>query len=58
MRERIALLTAAVNDCGYCVSAHNFRGVKLGMTTTELADTQVSHFEDPKCRAALKFVEV
>jgi len=57
MRERIALLTAAINDCGYCVSAHTFRGAKLGMSTTELAATQKSQSEDPKSEAALQFVD-
>lgn len=57
MRERIALLTAAVNDCGYCVSAHTFRGAKVGISASELAATQGGQSEDPKSRAALQFVE-
>lgn len=57
MREQIALLTAAVNDCGYCVSAHTFRGAKIGLSTDELAATQKGHSEDPKNRAALQWVE-
>jgi AhpD family alkylhydroperoxidase len=39
MRERIALLTAAINDCGYCVSAHTFRGAKVGLSASDLAAT-------------------
>ena len=57
MRERIALLTAAVNDCGYCVSAHTFRGAKVGLSATELDATQKGQSEDPKSAAALQFVE-
>lgn len=57
MRERIALLTAAINDCGYCVSAHTFRGAKVGLSTSELAATQKSQAEDPKSMAALRFVD-
>lgn len=57
MRERIALLTAAVNDCGYCVSAHTFRGAKVGLSTSELAATQKSQSEDTKSMAVLQFVE-
>lgn len=57
MRERIALLTAAVNDCGYCVSAHTFRGAKVGLSENELAATQKSQSEDPKSMAALQFVD-
>ena len=58
MRERIALLTAAINDCGYCVSAHTFRGAKVGLTTTELAAVQKSQSEDAKSMAGLQFVDV
>ena len=29
-RERIALLTAELNACGYCLSAHTFIGGKIG----------------------------
>jgi AhpD family alkylhydroperoxidase len=29
MRERIALLTAEVNACDYCVAAHSFRAEKI-----------------------------
>lgn len=58
MRERIALLTAAINDCGYCVSAHTFRGAKLGLSTDELNATQKSQAPDPKNAAALQFVDV
>ena len=58
MRERIALLTATINDCGYCVSAHTFRGAKVGLSTTELAATQKSQSSDPKSMAALQFVDV
>ena len=57
MRERIALLTAAVNDCGYCVAAHIFRGSKMGLSVSELAATQKSQSEDPKSMAALQFVD-
>lgn len=58
MRERIALLTAAINDCGYCVSAHTFRGAKVGLTSSEMDATQKSQAEDPKSASALQFVDV
>jgi len=57
VRERIALLTAAVNDCGYCVSAHTFRGGKVGLSASELSATQKSQSEDPRNMAALQFVD-
>lgn len=58
MRERIALLTAAINDCGYCVSAHTFRGAKVGLSANEIIATQKSQSDDPKITAALQFVDV
>src|SRR3954466_1173116 len=57
MRERIALLTAAMNNCEYCVSAHTFRGGKIGISSDELAATQKSRSEDPKIASALRFVD-
>ena len=57
MRERIALLAAAINDCGYCVSAHTFRGAKVGLSAGELEATQKSQSADPKSAAALQFVD-
>ena len=56
-RERIALLTATINDCGYCVSAHTFRGAKVGITEAELAATQRAYSDDPKEEAALQLVD-
>ena len=57
MRERIALLTAVINDCGYCVSAHTFRGAKVGLSASELTAAQKSQSEDLKSAAALQFVD-
>lgn len=57
MRERIALLTASMNDCEYCVSAHTFRGGKIGISPAELASTQKSRSGDPKTASALRFVD-
>lgn len=56
MRERIALLTATLNECDYCVAAHYFRGGKIGMSADELADTQIPAADDTKVAAALGFV--
>ncbi len=57
MCERIALCTAELNDCDYCVAAHSFRGAKLGMSAAELHDTRLGRSEDEKIQAALNFVE-
>ena len=56
MCERIALLTAELNACGYCVAAHHFRGQKLGMTADELEDTRKARSESPAIHAVLAFV--
>jgi AhpD family alkylhydroperoxidase len=56
MCERIALLTAQLNDCDYCVAAHNFRGGKIGLSTEDLANTRFSQSSSPKIHAALVFV--
>lgn len=57
MKERIALLTAAINDCGYCVSAHTFRGAKVGISEADMASTQRAYSDVPKDAAALQFVD-
>jgi len=51
------VLTAAINDCDYCVSAHTYRGAKVGLSGIELADTQKGIAEDTKTAAALQFVD-
>jgi AhpD family alkylhydroperoxidase len=56
MCERIALLTAQLNDCDYCVAAHNFRGGKIGLSTEDLTNTRLSTSNSPKIHAALVFV--
>jgi len=56
MRERIALLTAEDNGCEYCVSAHLFRGEKIGMSQADLAGTREARSEDPRIAAGLAFV--
>jgi uncharacterized peroxidase-related enzyme len=55
MRERLALLVAEENRCGYCVAAHTFRGGKVGLPADELALTRVADSRDPKVAAALAF---
>src|SRR5262249_27025907 len=56
LRERIALLVAAQNDCDYCVAAHTARGRKLGLTHEELWATRRAESADAKTAAALSFV--
>ena len=56
MCERIALLTAQLNTCGYCVAAHSFRGQKIGLSANDIADTRRAISDSPKIHAALAFV--
>jgi uncharacterized peroxidase-related enzyme len=56
VREQIALLTAAINGCVYCVSAHTFRGGKIGMDQNELVETQRGRSDDAKENTILKLV--
>jgi uncharacterized peroxidase-related enzyme len=56
MCERIALLTAELNACDYCVAAHSFRGQKLGMSAEDINNTRMVNSESPKIHAALTFV--
>lgn len=57
MMERIALLTASVNQCDYCVAAHTFRAGKIGMPESELALTRSGLASNAKDSAALGFVQ-
>jgi uncharacterized peroxidase-related enzyme len=53
LREQLALLIAQENDCGYCVSAHTFRGGLMGMTEDELTRTRDASDADPHAAAVL-----
>jgi len=56
MRERIALVTAAVNGCDYCAAAHGFTGhkfAKLSLDDIEMA--RAGEAEDARVEAALHF---
>jgi uncharacterized peroxidase-related enzyme len=55
LREQIALLTAEVNRCEYCVSAHTFRGRKIGISETELVSNRRGTSADPSVAAVLAF---
>lgn len=56
MSERVALLTAELNECDYCVAAHSFRGGRLGMSEAELRDTRRVRADEPRTQAALRFI--
>lgn len=56
MCERIALLTAQLNACDYCVAAHSFRGQKIGISPEDINGTRLARSDSPKIQAALSFV--
>lgn len=52
-RERIALVTAELNGCGYCLSAHTYIGGKLGIGAADLEDARRGTADDPRTKAIL-----
>jgi uncharacterized peroxidase-related enzyme len=54
LREQIALATAEINGCGYCLSAHTLLGGKAGLGTEEITAARQANAEDVKSDAALK----
>lgn len=53
-RERIALLTAELNACGYCLSAHTYIGGKLGIASADLEDARRGTANEPVTKAILE----
>jgi uncharacterized peroxidase-related enzyme len=54
-RERIAVLTAQVNECGYCLSAHTLGGRAAGLSDEELLASRLGSAADPRAAALLAF---
>lgn len=55
-RERIALATAQVNGCDYCLSAHTYLGLNLAkIPPEEIAMNRKGSSADPKANAAVHF---
>src|SRR5579863_8006509 len=55
IRERIALGTAEVNQCEYCLSAHSTIGKLVGLNENEILDSRGGRSADSKATAALQF---
>jgi uncharacterized peroxidase-related enzyme len=53
-RERIALLSAQHNGCGYCLSAHTLGGRAAGLSEVELRASRTGHAGDPRSTAILR----
>ena len=55
MREQIALVTAGLNGCDYCASAHTLIGKGAGLSPDELAANLRGRSSDAQTQAALDF---
>lgn len=55
LREQIALVTAGVNACDYCASAHSALGKMAGIPSDEIKRNLVGEASDSKVRAAIRF---
>ncbi|HVJ50830.1 MAG TPA: peroxidase-related enzyme [Aliidongia sp.] len=55
-RERIHVMTAEVNGCSYCLTAHTYLASKLnGLEADDLELNREGHSTDPQADAALQF---
>jgi len=55
LREQIALISAEVNGCGYCASAHTAIGKMVGLDEDAILAARNGNATDAKNDAALKF---
>ncbi|UGX97964.1 peroxidase-related enzyme [Bradyrhizobium barranii subsp. barranii] len=55
-RERLHIMTAEVNGCSYCLTAHSYLASKLnGLTKEDMELNREGHSTDPLADAALQF---
>jgi uncharacterized peroxidase-related enzyme len=54
-RERLAVLTAQRNECGYCLSAHTLAGRAAGLSEAELFASRQGDAGDQRSAALLRF---
>ena len=55
LREQLALVTAEINGCEYCLSAHALLGKGAGLSAGDIASARGGDATDPRVRAALRF---
>lgn len=55
LREQIALITAEINNCGYCASAHSALGKMAGLSEQQILNARLGNESEPKTDAALRF---
>jgi uncharacterized peroxidase-related enzyme len=56
-RERVAIMTAQYNSCGYCLSAHTLSGRAAGVSDTELDASRDARSTEPRAMAILGFAQ-
>jgi uncharacterized peroxidase-related enzyme len=54
-RERLAILTAHRNECGYCLAAHTHAGRAAGLSESELRASRGGAAADRRGAALLRF---
>lgn len=57
LREKLSILAAQQNECGYCLSAHTTVGKMIGVSEDELAASRRAASTDDRHAAALRFAE-
>jgi len=57
LRERIALVVAQENECGYCLAAHTFLGGKAGLSAEEIDAARRGEAGEAKERAVVEFAQ-
>jgi uncharacterized peroxidase-related enzyme len=55
LREQIALISAEINGCGYCASAHTAIGKMIGLDEDSILAARNGNAADAKTAAVLKF---
>lgn len=58
LREQIALISAEINGCGYCASAHTAIGKMVGLSREAISDARRGRSADARANAALRFARI
>lgn len=58
LREQIALISAEINGCGYCASAHTAIGKMVGLSGEAISAARSGHSSNGKTDAALRFARI
>jgi uncharacterized peroxidase-related enzyme len=57
MAELIALATAEKNACSYCLSAHHYFSIKIGLTDEQIENGRKFYSENDKFHVGLQFAK-